>query len=180
MSTTVLRVLATGVFPVLAASWACASIEPEPTGSQVAVTGSDVTASTGGMPSAPATPTSAPTTKQAVGDPCSPEDGWLPAPYATTVPTSPTLTQLPPTYIEQWQLPPGVGYCGPPGGVYPYGYFTMNCSTDADCPAGARCDDIQCRRPCSSDRDCKAPTTCMGPSGSLRFCYCDSCMATRQ
>src|SRR5436190_20856728 len=109
MSTTISRTLATGVFPVLAASWACASIEPEPKGSQAPVTSSEVTASTGGTPNVPAAPTQVPTTapatKRAVGDPCVPEDGWLPSVhYATSVPTSPTLVKPPPGSIEQWHL----------------------------------------------------------------------------
>lgn len=129
----------------------------------------------------------------AVGDPCTTE-GWHPTPYATAVPDSnvPTATPVPPGHLESWQLPPGIGYCMSPGGGYPYGYFTMNCVSDSDCPGGARCDGLMCRRPCGSDGDCRKPTLCVGPaipsdpnqpydggSDPLSFCYCSACVPRR-
>lgn len=74
-------------------------------------------------------------------------------------------------------LPPGAGYCIPPGGVYPNGYYTMNCNKHADCPVNSVCDDVQCRKPCASDQDCAKPATCSEPAGKLavRFCQCLSC-----
>ncbi len=77
--------------------------------------------------------------------------------------------------ISVAELGPGVGYCIPPGGVYPHGYYTMNCAKDSDCPAGSRCDDVQCRISCTDDHDCLQPSTCGAPIGGVRFCFCVSC-----
>jgi hypothetical protein len=80
-------------------------------------------------------------------------------------------------HVDFHALAVGAGYCIPPGGAYPNGYYTMNCSKHADCPGDSVCDDVQCRKPCTSDHDCAKPTTCGEPAGKLavRFCQCLSC-----
>jgi len=77
-------------------------------------------------------------------------------------------------WIDFSQLPPGIGYCLAPSDVYPVGYFTMNCSVDADCPDEAFCEGAspttvgQCRRQCFSASDCTNGTMCGG--GPKAFC----------
>lgn len=86
---------------------------------------------------------------------------------------------VPEGYVDYQDLAPGIGWCAT-SPVYPYGYFTMNCGSDRDCPASAKCDDgMMCRAPCSSNDDCKAPMTCR-PHGApvLKFCECPDCLVT--
>jgi hypothetical protein len=75
------------------------------------------------------------------------------------------------------QLEPGIGYCLH-GGAHPHGYFTMNCSADADCPAetvcscdpgSGPCEGGICIRPCQDDSECQKPTRCTG-ADPRRFC----------
>lgn len=191
MSTTYSKIFSIALVATLMFPSGCAHHDDAPSkGSQLGV----ITDPTTTSPSSSAQPAPAPTTEKAVGDPCTTE-GWHPAPYATEAPDTdtPTAIPVPSSHVEQWQLPPGVGYCIPPGYAYPYGYFTTNCATDSDCPSGARCDGLNCRRTCSSDADCKAPMTCPppapppppseaetysgenAPSPAISWCYCTSC-----
>jgi hypothetical protein len=122
----------------------------------------------------------------AVGAPCTEKDGYRPKAYDCPAPDGGAdgpRNCLPPDTPEYWErnrLPPGIGYCltGP---VYPYGYFTMNCASRSDCPAGSECDSTQCRVPCTSNADCRPPTTC--PSllpnpapNAVPFCQCSDCL----
>jgi hypothetical protein len=132
-----------------------------------------------------------------VGDPCTEADGWHPAPIScdSRDAGNPTTCSVPAGYVDRPQLPPGIGFCLSPGGEYPYGYFTMNCSQNANCPAGSRCDGVLCRRPCTADSDCQsdgvkpfacsdatvgtqacAPPVQCAPGNGFRFCRCLACV----
>ena len=99
-----------------------------------------------------------------VGGPCQRTDGWQPPKpdVGITLDGSPVAPSLPDAaWLDYNQLPPGIGYCIAPGSVYPDGYFTMNCSADAECPIGTFCEGVgQCRRQCFGNADCSAGTTC--------------------
>jgi hypothetical protein len=120
----------------------------------------------------------------AIGDPCEPADGWQPAPVVPDGTSSPSETPVgvvpPADYVDRTDLPPGAGFCLT-GVLYPSGYFTTNCSEDADCPGGARCSGAgvaggQCRIPCTRNSECAPPSTC--ERGGLVFsCQCLSCIA---
>ncbi len=109
-------------------------------------------------------------TAKTVGDPCQPEDGWRATRPSGAMsigrPTAISVVDIP--LKDRHQIDPGIGYCLGPGGIYPHGYFTMNCKGDVDCPEGSRCEGRQCRMPCASDQDCVGPTRCVGRG--LRFC----------
>jgi len=132
-----------------------------------------------------------------VGDPCTEGDGWHPAPIPCDSPDAgrPATCAVPAGYVDRPQLPPGIGFCLTPGGEYPYGYFTMNCSVDANCPAGSRCDGVLCRRPCATDTDCDvhgarpsacndasagtpacAPAVQCAPENGFNICRCPACI----
>jgi hypothetical protein len=113
-------------------------------------------------------------TGKAIGSPCEPEDGWMPAPETPPAKPAagPVASPPPPGFQEHHSLAPGTGYCLEADKLYPYGYFTMNCKSDTDCPGKSRCDGFQCRLPCSSDQECTAPTRCGAPGGLLRVRYC--------
>jgi hypothetical protein len=113
-----------------------------------------------------------------IGAACTRADGYQPT-ISSGCPwdaSTPTACPVPAGFVDYHQLPPGVGYCLGPGGLYPHGYFTMNCSRDSDCPAGARCDGTQCRQPCQADQQCQAPSICRDGPGGTRFCQCPSCI----
>ena len=116
-----------------------------------------------------------------IGSACVAEDGWQAtgdsASAAATDEKQPQALAVPEGEIDFPSLPPRVGYCLDPGGVYPHGYFTSNCASDSDCPRGSACDDVHCRRPCTADKECAPPTTCGAPAGKLqaRFCSCPDC-----
>src|SRR5262249_31385592 len=120
-------------------------------------------------------PLTAPAAKE-VGDPCVSTDGWQPASYGSAPPdgSAPMAVSMHGVaYTSRDQLAPGVGFCLPPGGIYPAGYFTMNCKGDRDCPGNAQCDSAGlCRKPCSSNADCQKPATCSQrhPTLPLRHC----------
>jgi hypothetical protein len=109
-----------------------------------------------------------------VGDPCSRTDGWQSSagrPSAMSF-AKPTAFAIGPDDLDFSQLPVRTGYCLTAGGIYPYGYYTMNCKADTDCPKGAVCyDGQQCRMVCSGDSDCKPPTRCKGDNPP--FCSAD-------
>jgi hypothetical protein len=117
-----------------------------------------------------------------IGDPCTPADGTQvpqvvsPADIVGRGPVAVDVSQVS-GHIELSSLAVGAGYCIAPGGAYPSGYYTMNCSRHADCPSGSLCDDSQCRRPCTADTDCSKPSLCGAPAGTrgVRFCQCVSC-----
>lgn len=112
-----------------------------------------------------------------IGGPCEPEDGWTPSSVSndrgstTDAVNEPVALPVPDGYVEQNQLPPGIGYCMLTA-VYPDGYFTMNCDADSDCPGDAVCDGKRCRAPCVSDTDCVAPNVCGPPTGSRKVRHC--------
>jgi hypothetical protein len=113
---------------------------------------------------------------RAVGDACNSVDGWTPAPLPLSAPIvggKPVAIAVLPGRTERHQLATGVGFCLPPGGIYPNGYFTMNCTTDSDCLGSARCDGELCREPCSRDSECGSGTRCRGGDASLRYCTGD-------
>ena len=117
-----------------------------------------------------------------IGAACEASDGWQPTDLS--VPASggePAALPVPDGYTDTPQLPPGVLFCLTPGGVYPNGYLTSNCESDADCPAGTLCDDVQCRLPCVDDAECTAPSICGVPAGKhqVRFCSCNACVLGR-
>jgi hypothetical protein len=108
-----------------------------------------------------------------IGDACARSDGWQqPAVGTANIDASSAPVLYDAAYLAAigWkdfhQLPAGTGYCLPPGGAYPNGYFTMNCSADSDCPDSAFCDGAssttsgQCRRECSSNADCGSGMSC--------------------
>lgn len=119
----------------------------------------------------------------AIGAACDRQDGWQPR---QPVPDAGELADgglpdnnVPDGYVDYQDLPTGIGWCLTNNQDYPYGYFTMNCKNDDDCPSSAKCDDgMMCRAPCGSDRDCRAPMKCL-PHGSavLKFCECPDCVA---
>ena len=114
------------------------------------------------------------TVTKRTGDPCVIADGWMPAamPNSALVGNTDTpLIKIPPGTLFRENLPPGVGYCLPVNEIYPDGYFTMSCAGDSDCGIGSRCDEIQCRKVCSSDADCRAGMFCIGGSDTT-FRYC--------
>lgn len=114
-----------------------------------------------------------------IGSPCTLADGYAGIPEPVKPADAGELWAAgPPFGPDFFQLAPGVGYCIPAGSgkSYARGYYTMNCATDGDCPAGAQCDGRLCRAPCQSDNDCSAPETC-SPNEStateatpVRFC----------
>lgn len=112
-----------------------------------------------------------------IGGPCQRTDGWQPPDPGSgaVLDGSPTALSPPDAgWVDFNQLPPGIGYCLAPSSVYPQGYYTMNCSVDADCPGNAFCEGAssttvgQCRRECFSNSDCPVGTTCGGTPKS--FC----------
>jgi hypothetical protein len=111
-----------------------------------------------------------------IGGPCRRNDGHQLAPIPDPLADSgvPHTVPVPPGWLDFHQLPAGVGYCLPPGGGYPWGYFTANCVSDSDCPSDALCDGMRCRLPCASDVDCNAPSHCHPPADAgavhVRFC----------
>lgn len=112
---------------------------------------------------------------KAIGDACEASDGWTPEPVAVQqrAPGSdPVANPVPQGYVDYPQLAPGIGYCLRPSLVYPSGYFTMNCASDADCPGKSRCGDTVCRAPCTTDADCTSPTTCSPESDPTPVRYC--------
>jgi hypothetical protein len=110
---------------------------------------------------------------KAIGDPCKEGDGWTPEPIQGPAnPAEPVMVAVPAGYVDYPQVSPGVAYCMRESVAYPYGYYTMNCATDADCPSSSRCDGTLCRAPCTQDADCVSPMTCCpvtNPSG-VRYC----------
>lgn len=118
---------------------------------------------------------------KSVGDPCELTDGFVPS-----FPECPKLDGPPPAIpvncvkvdggpVESTaHLPPGIGYCLQESTRYPYGYFTMNCATDVDCPATARCFEGLCYASCQSDDQCSAPTTCF-TQHPVPHCACTTC-----
>jgi hypothetical protein len=111
----------------------------------------------------------------AIGDPCQPGDGWQPpdpgigASGDGSTPVAESPSELADAaWLDFPELPPGIGYCLTPGGVYPRGYFTMNCSVDSDCRGVAFCEGAssttigQCRRECFGDADCGSGRSCSG------------------
>lgn len=102
-----------------------------------------------------------------LGSACSGDDGWQPAaPEPESIGTggvgsAPVAVPAPRGVRERWQLPPGIGFCLPPGGIYPHGYFTMNCGHDEDCPSPGVCDGTLCRLPCRADTECNPPAACV-------------------
>lgn len=120
----------------------------------------------------PMTPT--PPRALGVGDACTGSDGWQRAsslPNGASAPLKPTAIPIPSQELDFHQLPPRIGYCIQPGGIYPHGYFTMSCEAKEDCPPGSWCDGGQCRHQCSRDSECRPPTRCQGES--LKYCYDD-------
>lgn len=120
--------------------------------------------------------TSAALSDKAPGNPCTASDGWTPPAEDSSLANAPgpVAVTVPPGTLQRHTLAPGIGYCLDRGPMYPHGYYTMNCKSDGDCPAGSRCDGMLCRRPCSSDSECTAPTRCapaagVGPS-PVRYC----------
>jgi hypothetical protein len=110
---------------------------------------------------------------KAIGDACNESDGWSPEPISQPAGgTDPVAIPVPPGYLDYPELSAGVGYCLRKSSVYPYGYYTMNCSSDADCPLPARCDDTLCRAPCTKDADCASPMTCRPVTDANRIRYC--------
>ena len=87
---------------------------------------------------------------KAIGDPCDRSDGWTPQPVQSqpVVADVPVANPVPADYVDYPQLGPGIGYCLSHSPGYPYGYYTMNCASDGDCPEPSRCDDTLCRAPC--------------------------------
>lgn len=79
---------------------------------------------------------------------------------------------------DQLIPPVGVGYClHISSNIFPDGYFTMNCITDADCPNGSVCNDVSqyCLMPCQSDDQCSAPSKCENPGFKVAVCLCLAC-----
>jgi hypothetical protein len=106
-----------------------------------------------------------------IGDPCVASDGWSfkpPMPPSAKIDGSgpPTAYAIPPGLVDRHQLGPATGYCLT-GGLYPQGYYTMNCQADAQCPNGY-CDGELCRRGCTADSECATGTSCKGLG--RRFC----------
>jgi hypothetical protein len=105
-----------------------------------------------------------------VGAPCKRGDGWEPPAVANAAEidasAGPVIHDRNHLMAIGWkdfnELARGIGYCMPPGGIYPDGYFTMNCAADADCPGGAFCDQGQCHSHCAVDSDCGTGMSCSG------------------
>jgi hypothetical protein len=112
-----------------------------------------------------------------IGGPCKPEDGWqykFPPgwPDGTQVADGggPVAIPVPPDFMEDFQLDPGIKYCVTRLRAYPDGFFTSNCKSDSDCSEGARCDDSWCNAPCGGDEDCRAGLYCPLNGSKTRFC----------
>lgn len=115
----------------------------------------------------------------AIGSACEACDGWQPTDNAgTSEGGAPAAIAVPEGYVDTPDLPTGILYCLQPGGVFPTGYLTSNCSNHSDCPGGTLCDDVHCRLPCTVDAECTQPSTCGVPAGKLqvRFCSCSTCV----
>jgi hypothetical protein len=129
-----------------------------------------------------------------VGAACNGRDGYQPdytaleARAAAAAPRAPDGRPAPinllsyrdattPLPLQPHQLPPGQAHCVQTA-ENPNGYLTMNCRSDADCPAPASCDGSLCRAACTSDADCLAPATCLnlGAIKGVRYCRCDDCV----
>ncbi|HEX2876755.1 MAG TPA: hypothetical protein VHP33_36135 [Polyangiaceae bacterium] len=126
----------------------------------------------------PSTPAVEPSETR-IGSACVAEDGWQPGDgLGDSVGGEPAAIAPPDGYVDTPDLPPGILYCLSPGGVFPDGYLTSNCSRHSDCPPGTRCDDVHCRLPCESDELCRSPSVCGAPAGVLqvRFCSCTDCV----
>lgn len=119
----------------------------------------------------------APSSPLVIGATCTSADGYqvLSSGACAGSDGGPVACDPPDGYVDLPFLPPGIGYCLAPGGLYPHGYFTMNCGADRDCPAGSRCDGTQCRAPCTLDSDCETPNVCPIQTG-IRFCQCPACL----
>ena len=74
--------------------------------------------------------------KPKVGAACSRSDGYQLAAHSDPNADSglPHVVPVAAGWTDFYQLAPGVGYCLAPGEKNPWGYFTMNCATDNDCP----------------------------------------------
>ena len=110
-------------------------------------------------------------TSPSVGGPCTASDGYqlratgyVDAGSATPVAMVPNAD-----FVDFHDLPYGVGYCIPSGHAFPHGYYTMNCGSTRDCPAGGACAFGRCVRPCASDNDCASATHCV-PQGQVSVC----------
>ena len=105
-----------------------------------------------------------------IGAPCTRMDGYEPNRGLTPAPGAMGPTTMVPKGLDLAHLPPGMGYCIPPGDVYPHGYFTMNCGVDGDCPGAAKCMIDICIAPCKVDSECAQPTHCAPTSKGYGFC----------
>jgi hypothetical protein len=98
-----------------------------------------------------------------VGDPCTGSDGWQAREFGAPVAEAGPVAYAVPQdagVLDRALLPPGVGYCIVAGDMYPNGYFSMNCSVDADCPSAAACNGSACVKTCTDDSQCPSPTVC--------------------
>jgi hypothetical protein len=107
-----------------------------------------------------------------IGSPCTAADGYqLKVTGHDVNAGSPTPIAMAPNqdFVDFYALPTGVGYCIHPGHGFPRGYYTMNCGTTSDCPAGGSCAFSRCVRPCASDSDCAGPARCLA-HGPVSVC----------
>jgi len=118
----------------------------------------------------------------AVGSACKPEDGYVPKDPCAGQPSNkgPTNCLADGGAAEDFTtLPAGVGFCLR-ADEYPGGYFTMNCSSNRDCPGGSICDGRRCWMPCLSDGQCTSPATCSPLTASVKICRCNDCVPRGQ
>ena len=142
------------VFSVAIGLWSCSS----GTGAEVSKTGAQ-SAVDGGVQ------------REHVGEACVASDGWV-GESGTCRPDEPPESCKPGGGVA----PIGVGYCLS-SILFPNGYFTMNCETDANCSAGEYCWDDICVRECGDSTECLQLSTCGQPdtTDTRKFCGCFAC-----
>jgi hypothetical protein len=112
------------------------------------------------------------------GAACDPShDGWMPAEVPLSAEDQAKKDRGEPFVINypegyQSRAAKGVPYCNRDPEGRDGGTWAIDCATDDDCPAPARCTVFgQCVAPCEGDSDCEAPMRCLqGPAEGLKVC----------
>ena len=114
----------------------------------------------GGMDAGSGSGDAAPAVGLRIGDPCTPEQGWLPE---GGVDAGQGRGALPPLGAKTCGLWPDA----------PDGYLSARCEQDRDCPDGARCGlgSYWCVARCRSNADCRPPASChLSAAAAVSYC----------